>query len=173
MKRVKKKGISKLKKKTLHNKEEFPKVNNKPNSLIAKSVKDMNKRFSKENSRMDNICEKIPNLPNIARVLRSDLLIAESTFLVGSGRQFNKGTHESSVTCVLESSPSASRTFLSPPQTSLLLLCSQSPPWSPASNNHEFCFLTSWLSFAYKWDHPECSSLRLVFSHTSELFHIV
>lgn len=67
MKRVKKKGISKLKKKkSFHDKEEFPKVNSKPNSLIAKSVKDVNKQFSKENSRMDNICEKIPNLPNIA-----------------------------------------------------------------------------------------------------------
>jgi hypothetical protein len=36
MKIVKKKGISKLKKKSFHDKEEFPKVNNKPNSLIAK-----------------------------------------------------------------------------------------------------------------------------------------
>lgn len=137
MKRVKKKGISKLKKKNFHNKEEFPKVNNKPNSLIAKSVKDVNKQFSKENSRMGNIYEKILNLPNIAACV--EVWSVDSRiyfFLVGSGRQFNKGTQLCNI--VLESSPSASRTFLSPPQTSLLLLCSQSPPWSPASNNHEF-----------------------------------
>lgn len=115
MKIVKKKGISKLKKKSFHDKEEFPKVNNKPNSLIAKWVKDMNKQFSKEKSRMDNICEKILNLPNIVACV--EVWSVDSRiyfFLVGSGRQFNRGTQLCNI--ILESSPSTSGTSPSPPK---------------------------------------------------------
>lgn len=110
---------------------------------------------------MDNTREKILNLPNIpacVEVWSVDSRIC--FFLVGSGRQFNKCTQL--CTIVLESSPSTSRT-------------------SPSPRKHPFCFfvvsllpgpqlLTTTnlfpdlmvLSFACKWDHPECRSLTLL-----------
>lgn len=156
MKIVKKKGISKLKKKSFHNKEEFPKVNNKPNSLIAKWVEDMNKQFSKEKSRMENRCEKILNLPNIAACVEVWSVDSRNYFfLVGSGRQFNRGTQLCNI--ILESLPSTSGTSPSPlKHPSCFFVVSLLPGPQLLTTTNLLPDLTV-LSFAYKWHHPECS----------------